>query len=340
MSADVVLIEGDGIGPEITEAVLHILEEAGASITWHPALAGLKAIEKNEEPLPQATIDLIEEKGVALKAPLTTPIGKGTTAATSFRSVNVQLRKALDLYANFRPTKLLPGVKTRFEEVDLIFIRENTEGLYSGLEHEITPGVVTSLKVATKKACTRIAEFAFSYAERAGRKKVTAVHKANIMKLSDGLALDCYRDIANQHPAIEYDERIIDATAMALVLDPTQFDVLLLENLYGDILSDLGAGLIGGLGLAPSANFGAEAALFEAVHGSAPDIAGQGIANPTALLLSAVEMLHYVGQAEVGERIRSAIYTVLAAGTATTADLGGTASTMEYAQAVVASLDG
>lgn len=339
-SIDVALLEGDGIGPEITAAVVHILEKAGASVNWHPAAAGVKAIDEFGEPLPEKTLSLIAELKIALKAPITTPIGRGTTQKTSFRSVNVQLRKALDLYANFRPCKLLPGVKSRFEDVDLIFIRENTEGLYSGLEHEVVPGVVTSLKVATRKACTRIAEFAFAYAERSGRKKITAVHKANIMKLSDGLALECYRDVADQHPAIEYEERIIDATAMALVMDPTQFDVLLMENLYGDILSDLGAGLIGGLGLAPSGNFGADTAVFEAVHGSAPDIAGQNIANPTALLLSAVEMLRHINQPEPAQRIRRAVEQVIAEGRQTTVDLGGKARTTEFAEAVIAAFDG
>lgn len=337
--ANVILIEGDGIGPEITEAVVYILEQAGAKINWEPAAVGLKAIELYGEPLPESTIARIKETKVALKAPVTTPIGKGSDKATSFKSVNVQLRRALDLYANVRPATLLPGVKTRFENVDLVFIRENTEGLYSGLEHEIVPGVVTSLKVSTRTACIRIAEYAFSFAERHGRKKITGVHKANIMKLSDGLALECYREVANQHPTIEYDERIIDATAMALVMDPTKFDVLLMENLYGDILSDLGAGLVGGLGLAPSANIGVNGAVFEAVHGSAPDIAGKGLANPIALLLSAVQMLQYLKQDVPAKRISKAVDSTLKDGRVKTPDLGGKSSTMEFARAISSHLD-
>lgn len=338
-SVDVVLIEGDGIGPEITAAVVEILSAAGAAIAWKPAVVGLKAIEQSGEPLPQAVIDLIARTKLALKAPVATPIGRGDSKATSFRSVNVELRKALDLYANVRPTRLMPGVKTRFAAVDLVFIRENTEGLYSGLEHEITEGVVTSLKVATAKACTRIAEYAFAYAKRNGRRKITGVHKANIMKLSDGLALDCYRAVAQRYPEIGYEEKIVDATAMSLVMDPTKFDVLLMENLYGDILSDLGAGLIGGLGLAPSANIGAHGAMFEAVHGSAPDIAGKGIANPTALLLSAVEMLKHISQIRPAERIETALDAIFREGKETTADLGGKASTKQFTQAVIARLD-
>ena len=326
---NVVLIEGDGIGPEISEAVQYILERAGARIHWHIAYAGITAVEKFGDPFPDVTASVIRECGVALKGPVSTPIGEG------FRSVNVQLRKELDLYANFRPVLSSPHIKTRYEDIDLVFIRENTEGLYSGLEHEICPGVVTSLKVATDKACTRIAEFAFAYAERAGRKKVTGVHKANIMKLSDGLALKCYRAVANQHPTIEYDERIIDATAMSLVLNPGQFDVLLMENLYGDILSDLGAGLIGGLGLAPSGNFGQRGAVFEAVHGSAPDIAGKGVANPIALLLSALYMLDHIGQRAVAERVRSALELTLQRPELLTPDLRGKGSTMSFARDLV-----
>lgn len=328
----VVRLRGDGIGPEIADATAFVLEQAGAGIDWFDAVAGETAIREFGQPLPQATIDIIKETGAALKSPIATPIGKG------FRSVNVELRKALDLYANYRPLRSIPGVKSRYENIDLIVVRENTEGLYSGLEHEITPGVVTSLKVVTRKASMRIAEFAFSLAERAGRQKITAVHKANILKLSDGLALQCYREVAKQHPEIAYEERIIDATAMALVLKPEQFDVLVMENLYGDIISDLGAGLIGGLGLAPSANYGESAAVFEAVHGTAPDIAGQGIANPTALLLSAVELLDYIGQRTTADRVRAAVIKTIAEGKYTTRDLGGTSSTMEFAQAVSGNL--
>lgn len=334
----VVLIEGDGIGPEISEAVLFILDKAGAKINWEIHLAGIRALESSGDSLPESTVAAVKSAGVALKGPVTTPIGKNPVSGKSFSSVNVGLRKALDLYANYRPIKSLPGVKSRYSDIDLVFIRENTEGLYAGLEQEIVPGVVTSLKVSTRVACLRIAEFAFAFAERAGRKKITGVHKANIMKLSDGLAIECYREVANQHPTIEYDEKIIDATAMALVLKPEQFDTLLMENLYGDILSDLGAGLIGGLGLAPSGNFGTQGAMFEAVHGSAPDIAGKGIANPTALLLSSVEMLNYLGMQQMGKAIERSVFKVFTDGKVLTPDLGGKAGTMEFAKAVVANL--
>ena len=329
-----VLIEGDGIGPEIVEAVLLILERAGAEISWQRAYAGQKAVEKYDDPLPVETLRMIKSCKVALKGPLTTEIGSAQGQAKGFRSLNVRLRKELDLYANLRPVKSLPNLPTKFENVDIVIIRENTEGLYSGLEHEITPGVVTSLKVATRVACLRIAEFAFAYAERSKRKKITGVHKANIMKLSDGLALECYREVANQHPEIQYEERIVDATAMQLVMTPEKFDVLLMENLYGDILSDLGAGLIGGLGLAPSANIGTEASVFEAVHGSAPDIAGKGLANPTALLLSATQLLRHVGQSEQATRIETALFETFKDKSVLTADLGGNGTTMSLARAV------
>lgn len=331
-SRQVVLLEGDGIGPEIAAAVVFILKEAGANLQWERALIGERAVEQCGLPLPAETIEKIRSVGVALKGPVLTPI------ATSYRSVNVGLRKELDLYASYRPIRSIPGVETRFQNVDFVVIRENTEGLYAGLEHEIVPGVVTSLKVATRVACTRIAEFAFSFAERSGRKKVTAVHKANILKLSDGLALTCYREVANRYPTIEYDERIVDAVAMALVLRPEQFDVMVMENLYGDILSDLGAGLIGGLGLAPSGNFGPQVAVFEAVHGTAPDIAGKGIANPTALLLSAIELLKYIGEQDLAVRIEKAVLTTLREKLVITRDLGGRAATDEFARAVVAHL--
>jgi isocitrate dehydrogenase (NAD+) len=328
----VALIEGDGIGPEIAEAVLYVIRQVGLSIDWQVVATGQIAIENFNTPLPEETINKIREIGVALKGPIATPI------ATSFRSVNVGLRKALDLYANFRPVKSIQGISGRYENIDLVFIRENTEGLYSGLEHEVVPGVVTSLKVATRSASMRIAEFAFKYAERMGRKKITAVHKANILKLSDGLSLTCYREMANRYPAIEYEEKIVDAVAMSLVLYPEKFDVLLMENLYGDILSDLGAGLIGGLGLAPSANFGEQAAVFEAVHGSAPDIAGKGIANPTALLLSAAQMLKYLSQTEAASRIENAIFETYLKSTVRTPDLGGKASTMDFAKEIASRL--
>ncbi len=329
----VVLLEGDGIGPEITEAVVHIFAHAKSGIDWLHAVAGEKALKSHDTPLPESTLSAIREAGLALKGPITTGVAKG------FRSVNVQLRQELDLFANVRPVRSLPEIKTRYDNIDLIVIRENTEGLYSGLEHEITPGVVTSLKVSTEKACRRIGEFAFSLAQKKGRKLVTGVHKANIMKLSDGLALDCYRAAAKKYPSIEYNERIIDAMAMSLVLNPNDYDVLVMENLYGDILSDLCAGLIGGLGLAPSANIGTDCAMFEAVHGSAPDIAGKGIANPTALLLSAVELLRHIGKDDCADRIVTALHKTLQSPKTRTRDLGGEASTMDFARELVARLD-
>jgi len=332
--AEVALIEGDGIGPEISRAVVEILESSGAKVRFRPAFAGAKAVERYGSALPNETLDLIRSCRVALKGPLTTEIGSEAGVAKGTRSLNVQLRKELDLYANVRPIKSLPNLKTKFENVDLVIIRENTEGLYTGLEHEITPGVVTSLKVATRMACTRIAEFAFNYAERAKRKKITGVHKANIMKLSDGLALECYREVANQHPEIEYEERIVDATAMHLVMHPEKFDVLVMENLYGDILSDLAAGLIGGLGLAASANIGMHAAVFEAVHGSAPDIAGKGLANPTALLFSATQLLRHVGQLSPALAIESAVFETFKSRDSLTPDLGGKGSTASFTKAV------
>lgn len=336
MSSDVsaVLIEGDGIGPEIAEAVVMILDKAKAGVEWERMPAGYTALLEHGSTLPDRTLTAIREKRLALKGPLTTPVAGSIEVGSDFKSVNVQLRRTLDLYANYRPVRTVPGVKTRFSDIDLVFIRENTEGLYSGLEHEITDGVVTSLKVATRKACTRIAEFAFDFARREKRKKVTGVHKANIMKLSDGLALECYRAVSKKFPEIEYDEKIIDATAMALVMNPEKFDVLVMENLYGDILSDLGAGLVGGLGLAASGNFGALGAVFEAVHGSAPDIAGKGIANPTALLLSAVELLRFCGKGEVAQRISDATLEVYREGKTLTRDIGGNASTMTFANAI------
>lgn len=334
----VAYIEGDGIGPEITEAVFFILEKANAKIEWQRVIAGQEAVDAGDDPLPQATVDAIRRAGVGLKGPLMTPIAHGGKSAKSFRSVNVALRKSLDLYANVRPVRSLPNVCARFENVDLVFIRENTEGLYSGLEQEVVPGVVTSLKVSTRVACRRIADYAFRYAELHGRKKVTGVHKANIMKLSDGLAIECYRAIAEEHPSISYDEKIIDATAMALVMDPSVFDVLVMENLYGDILSDLGAGLIGGLGLAPSANIGDNMAVFEAVHGTAPDIAGQQKANPTALLLSACQLLTHIGQDSVAKQIETAVFETFREKQLLTPDLGGRGTTMSFAREVVARL--
>ncbi len=331
----VVLIPGDGIGPEITAATTRVIAAAGAEIDWIPRMAGESALEQEGEVLPQRTIDAIAEHGIALKGPCTTPVGKG------FKSVNVQLRKAFDLYAAVRPVRNLPGVKTRYEGVDLIVIRENTESLYSGVESEITPGVVTSTKVATEKGCTRIAKWAFEYARAKGRKKVTAFHKANIMKLTDGMFLRCAEAVHKDYTDIEYDTAIIDAACMRMVQDPTQFDMLLLENLYGDVISDLAAGLVGGLGVTPGANFGDDRAIFEAVHGSAPDIAGQNKANPLALLMSGVMMLRHLsettgdaGYDAAAERIRNAYDACLQAGEKTR-DLGGSLGTQEFADAVI-----
>ena len=324
----ITLIPGDGIGPEVTAAVTSVVEATGVRIEWDRHDAGVAAFEKTGETLPQELLDSVSRNKVALKGPCTTPVGEG------FTSVNVGLRKALDLYANLRPVKNLPGVASRWANVDLIIVRENTEDLYSGLEHVIVPGVVESLKIITADASTRIAEFAFQFAQREERKRVTAVHKANIMKLSDGLFLDSVRGVAKRFPDVTYDERIVDAACMHLVMRPEQFDVLVLPNLYGDIVSDLCAGLVGGLGVVPGANLGLEAAVFEAVHGSAPDIAGQDRANPTALLLSAVMMLRHIGEGEAATRVMTALEGVLNAGQIRTRDMGGTASTTEFARAI------
>ena len=328
----IVLIPGDGIGPEVSDAARRVIEAAGLSVEWVVLPAGASAIEQGfENVLPQRTLAAIQAHKVALKGPVTTPVGKG------FTSVNVQLRKKLNLYAAVRPAHNMPGVKTRFENVDIIVIRENTEGLYSGLEQEVVPGVVTSLKVATEVACTRIARFAFRFATRNQRKKITVFHKANIMKMSDGLFLDCARRIhEEEYPNIQYDELIIDAGCMRLVQDPSRFDILLTENLYGDLLSDLCAGLIGGLGVVPGCNFGEDAAVFEAVHGSAPDIAGKGIANPLALLMSGVLMLRHIHEGDLAAKIERAYTQVLTEGKTLTRDLGGTASTNEFADAIIA----
>jgi isocitrate dehydrogenase (NAD+) len=326
------LIPGDGIGPEVTDAVVRIVAAAGADVDWERHDAGLLAVEKTGKTLPDELIASIRRNKVALKGPVTTPIGEG------FTSVNVGLRKTLGLYANLRPVATLPSVKTRFDGVDLIIVRENTEDLYAGLEHEVVPGVVESLKIITAVASRRIAEFAFRHATVHGRKKVTAIHKANIMKMSDGLFLQSARAIATGFPRITYEERIVDAACMQLVMRPEQFDVLLLPNLYGDIVSDLCAGLVGGLGVVPGANLGVDIAVFEAVHGSAPDIAGKNIANPTALLLSAVLLLRHIGEGAVADRIAAALATVLAAGTIRTRDLGGTSTTTEFATEICRTL--
>ena len=329
MKHTITLIPGDGIGPEIVAATVRIVEASGVDIAWETQILGAQALEKYGSTLPDAAIESMRRNKIALKGPIMTPIGKG------FTSVNVGLRKALDLYANVRPIKALPNVPCRFPELDLVIVRENTEGLYSGLEHIVVPGVVESLKIITEKASTRISKYAFEYAGDFGRKKVTAVHKANIMKLSDGLFLECFYNVAKNYPEIEADDKIIDNCCMQLVMRPEQFDVLVMENLYGDIVSDLCAGLIGGLGLAPGANIGEQGAVFEAVHGSAPDIAGQGIANPTALLMSAIVMLRYIGEKDAAQNVENAMMEVFAEGVVRTKDLGGTAKTAEFANAII-----
>ncbi len=328
MKHNITLIPGDGIGPEIVAATVRVLEATGVDIQWETQILGSQALEKYGETLPAAAIESMRQTRVALKGPIMTPIGKG------FTSVNVGLRKALDLYANVRPVKALPNVKCRYPEVDLVIVRENTEDLYAGLEHIVIPGVVESIKIITEKASTRIAKYAFEYARDNGRKKVTAVHKANIMKLSDGLFLECFYNVAKDFPEIEADDKIIDNCCMQLVMRPEQFDVLVLENLYGDIVSDLCAGLIGGLGLAPGANIGELGAVFEAVHGSAPDIAGQGIANPTALMLSAIQMLLHIGERDAAKRFHDALLAAFADGQMTK-DLGGSLRTAEFGNAII-----
>jgi isocitrate dehydrogenase (NAD+) len=332
MTHTITLIPGDGIGPEVASNVVRIIEASGVDITWETHYAGAQALEKFGHTLPQELLDSIKRNKVALKGPVTTPIGKG------FTSVNVGLRKTLDLYANLRPVRALPNVPCRYPELDLIVVRENTESLYSGIEHVVVPGVVESLKIITEKASTRIAKFAFEYARTEGRKKITAVHKANIMKLSDGLFLDCFRKVSVGYPEIQADDKIIDNACMQLVMRPQQFDIMLLENLYGDIVSDLCAGLVGGLGLVPGANIGELGAVFEAVHGSAPDIAGQGVANPTALLQSAILMLRYIGERDAAARVENAMFGVFEEGKIRTRDIGGTAKTAEFADAIISKM--
>jgi len=328
MTYTVTLIPGDGIGPEVASAAIRVLTATGLSFEWENENAGAGTMGKWGTALPPRVLDSIRKNKVALKGPTATPVGTG------HRSVNVELRKTLDLYANLRPVATLPGVKSRYEGVDIIVVRENTEDLYSGLEHVVVPGVVESIKIITEKASTRIARFAFEYARTHGRKKITAVHKANIMKLSDGLFLDCCRAVAKGYPEVVYDEIIVDNCCMQLVLDPTKFDMLLLENLYGDIVSDLCAGFIGGLGMAPGANIGEETAVFEAVHGSAPDLAGKNMANPIALILSGAMMLDHLGEHQAADRVRAAVNRVLLEGKKLTRDLGGTAGTTEIAEAI------
>ena len=332
MTHKITLIPGDGIGTEVTAAVVRILEATGLKFEWETVLAGADAYEKYKEYIPKELTTSIERTHVALKGPITTPVGGG------FASINVKLRKQFDLYANFRPVRNLPHIPTRYPDIDLVIIRENTEGLYSGLEHEVVPGVVESLKIMTEKACTRISRFAFEYARKNQRKKVHAVHKANIMKLSDGLFLRCSRNVATEYPEITYAEHIVDNTCMQLVMNPYQYDLLVMENLYGDIISDLCAGLVGGLGLVPSANLGDECAIFEAVHGSAPDIAGKNLANPTALLRSALLMLRHIGQADAALKIRNALEKLYRDRDKLTKDVGGKAGTSEFADSVIAAM--
>jgi len=333
MTYRITLIPGDGIGPEITSAVTRIIKASGIEIEWEEHLAGQAALDKYGETLPGELLESIKRNKVGLKGPITTPVGKG------FTSVNVGLRKALDLYANLRPIRALPNIPCRNPTLDLVVVRENTESLYSGLEHEIIPGVVESLKIITEKASTRIARFAFAYARSEKRKKITAVHKANIMKLSDGLFLRCFEEVGKLYPETERQTMIVDNASMQLVMRPEQFDILLCENLYGDIVSDLCAGLIGGLGLVPGANIGEKGAVFEAVHGSAPDIAGKGIANPTAMLQSAILMLNHIEERAAATKIESAMLKVFEEGQVRTRDVGGTASTDEFADAIISNLN-
>jgi isocitrate dehydrogenase (NAD+) len=328
MAHDITLIAGDGIGPEVTGAVVTVLEAAGLQANWDAHDAGVLALEKHGETLPKPLLDSIRRTKVSLKGPVTTPVGGG------FTSVNVGLRKALDLFANLRPVWNIAGVPARYSGVDLVIVRENTEDLYAGLEHEVVPGVVESLKIITADASTRIARFAFEHARRHGRRRVTAVHKANIMKLGDGLFLRSVREVAAHYPDVTCDDRIVDNACMQLVVNPSQFDILLLPNLYGDIVSDLCAGLVGGLGVVPGANLGTEIGVFEAVHGSAPDIAGKGVANPTALLLSALLMLRHIGEEGIADRISRALGVVLGEDQIRTRDLGGSAGTAEFASAI------
>lgn len=325
---NVTLIKGDGIGPEISDAVVKIIEAAGGDIKWDIQTAGADVAESEGTPLPQRVIDSIKQNKVALKAPITTPIGKG------FRSVNVQLRKELDLYANLRPCKNIPTIKTRFDNIDIVVVRENTEDLYAGIEEQIDKDTAHSIKIITRKASLRIAKFAFDYAVKNNRKEVCVVTKANICKLSDGLFLECAREVAKEYPTIKFREILVDNCCMQLVQKPEQFDILLLPNLYGDIVSDLTAGLIGGLGVAQSANIGEQASVFEAVHGSAPDIKGQDKANPMALLLSAVEMLKFINQKDCADKIEKALYKTLKAGIKT-ADLGGYAKCSEFTNEII-----
>lgn len=329
---NITLIKGDGIGPEISDAVVEILDKAGAKINWDIQTAGADVAEIEGDPLPKRVIESIKKNKTALKAPVTTPIGKG------FRSVNVRLRKELDLYANIRPCKNIEGIKTPFDNVDLVVVRENTEDLYAGIEEKIDENTMHAIKVITRKSSIRIVEYAFNYAKKMGRKTVWAVTKANICKLTDGLFLDCAREVAKNYPEIEYKEILVDALCMQLVQNPSKFDVLVMPNLYGDIVSDLTAGLIGGLGVAQGANMGVDCAVFEPVHGSAPDIKGQNLANPTALLLCAIEMLKYLNEFEIAKKVENAVYKTIKEGKVLTKDLGGNSTTTEFTKEIIRNL--
>nr|WP_207742413.1 isocitrate/isopropylmalate dehydrogenase family protein [Clostridium tepidum] len=329
---DITLIPGDGIGPEVTEAARKVIDAVGVDINWHVVEAGEKVLEEYKTPLPDYVLDSIRENKIALKGPITTPVGKG------FRSVNVTLRKSLNLYANIRPVKTYKGIKSRYENVDLIIVRENTEDLYAGIEHMIGEDIAESIKVITKKASDRIVDYAFNMARKENRNKITAVHKANIMKLSDGLFLNCAREVASRNKDIDFEDVIVDAMAMKLVLNPEKYDVLVMPNLYGDILSDMAAGLVGGLGLLPGANIGDKGAVFEAAHGAAPDIAGKNKANPTACILSGAMMLKYIGENEKAKKIENAIEKVFVERKYLTEDLGGTSTTEEFTRALIENL--
>ncbi|MBI3404374.1 MAG: isocitrate dehydrogenase (NAD(+)) [Acidobacteria bacterium] len=332
MAHKVTLIPGDGIGPEVAAATCKIIDATGVKIEWEPVSARPEADRRANQFMNNEVVESVRRNKVALKGPIATPVAEGPP------SINVGLRKALELYANLRPVKNVPGVKSLYSNVDLVIVRENTEDLYAGLEHTIVPGVVESLKIITEKASTRVAHFAFKYARTHGRKRITAIHKANIMKLSDGLFLTSVRKVAPEYPEIEYKEMIVDNACMQMVLNPNQFDVLLLTNLYGDIMSDLAAGLVGGLGVVPSGNMGIESAIFEAVHGTAPDIAGKGIANPTALTLSGIMMLDHMGEVDAARKVEAAVHKVYRDGKHMTKDLGGTTTTEEFTNAVISNL--
>jgi isocitrate dehydrogenase (NAD+) len=329
----IVLIEGDGIGPEVTGAACRVVAATGVRIDWVKAPAGLAATQSHGEPLPEETLEMIRRYRVALKGPCTTPVGKG------YRSINVRLRQGLDLYASVRPVRTLPHVKTPYDNVDLIVVRENTEGLYAGLEHEVVPGVVESVRLITRPAAERIVRFAFELARHQGRRLVTFCHKADVMRMSDGLFLECARSVAEDYPFIAFEEKVIDNVCRELASDPARFDVLVMENLFGDVISDLAAGLVGGLGLVPGANYGSRYAVFEAVHGSAPDIAGKGLANPIAVIRSAALMLDYVGHRQAAERIEQAVLRTLRAGVGLTRDIGGTGTTASITDEIIRHLE-